>query len=328
MSDLRPSPYSRDYEITDAMFGAFRSPGGMPFFWKLFAWGTGLFSVFGFLLFPPAIVSYVDLIRTSVEIETSPEDLGNLGVSFGRFALIWTAYLLGYVVIVALIRAAFFRGYFFGETEDQIPIQFGRDEVRQGLAILGFIGLIIAASAAAILVLVIFVSLMLVAFGENGALPMVLSIIVFYIAFLAMIIWVGVRFYCAGALTGLREKTHVWAARYVSLNRFWPIFGSILVAGIIGYVVNYVASGFALLMAFSGLAGSDLLTILAGQDPEAMIDAIDRATETASFRFATIIAIVLASAGYSFYTIILAGPQAFFTDQWIEALEGEEEEPF
>ena len=123
MSDLRPSPYSRDYEITDAMFGAFRSPGGMPFFWKLFAWGTGLFSVFGFLLFPPAIVSYVDLIRTSVEIETSPEDLGNLGVSFGRFALIWTAYLLGYVVIVALIRAAFFRGYFFGETEDQIPIQ-------------------------------------------------------------------------------------------------------------------------------------------------------------------------------------------------------------
>ena len=328
MSDLKPSPYSRDYEITDAMFGAFRSPGGMPFFWKLFAWGTGLFSIFGFLLFPPAIASYVDLIRTSVQIETSPEDLGILGASFGRFALIWTAYLLGYVIVQALIRAAFFRGYFFGETEDQIPIQFGRDEVRQGLAILGFIGLLIAATAIAVLIMIICVSLLVVAFGDDGLLAMVLSIILFYVASIVLIIWVGVRFYCAGALTGLREKTHVWASRNVSMNRFWPLFGSILVAGIIGYVVNYTATAIAMLMAFSGLAGTDLFTIMAGTDPEATLGAIERASETASFRFATFIAIIVASAGFSFYTLILAGPQAFFTEQWADALENEDEAPF
>lgn len=328
MSDLRPSPYSKDYEITDAMFGAFRSPGGMPFFWKLFAWGTGLFSIFGVLLFPPAIESYVDLIRKSVLLEQSPEDFGLMWGTLGRFALIWTAYMLGYIVIVALIRAAFFRGYFFGETEDQIPIQFGWDELRQGLAILGYFSLFIAVSILAGMILIGLITVPAMALGDDALPVVVLMIIVFYIGFFALLLWVGIRFYCAGALTALRESTHVLAAINVSINRFWAIFGSILVAGIIGYVVNYAASTTGVLVAFSGLAGSDIFTLLLGTDPEASLDAIQRATETASFRFATIIAIILASAGYSFYTLILAGPQAFFTRQWAEALEDEGDDPF
>ena len=71
----------------------------------------------------------------------------------------------------------------------------------------------------------------------------------------------------------------------------------------------------------SGLAMTDLFTILSGLNPEATLEAHDRATETVSFRFATIIAIVVVSAGYSFYSLILAGPEAFFTKQWAEALE-------
>ncbi|MEL6688599.1 MAG: hypothetical protein AAFP97_13415 [Pseudomonadota bacterium] len=109
------------------------------------------------------------------------------------------------------------------------------------------------------------------------------------------------------------------AARTVSRNRFWALFGSILVAGFIGYVVTYAASTTGMLIAFSGLAMTDLFTILSGLDPEATLEALDRATETVSFRFATIIAIILVSAGYSFYSLILAGPQPFFTRQWAEA---------
>ncbi|MEL6688600.1 MAG: hypothetical protein AAFP97_13420 [Pseudomonadota bacterium] len=185
------------------MFGAFRSPGGIPFFWRLFLCVTVLFSVFGFLVFPPAIGSYVDFVRTAILVEDDPSNMGLFWGAFGKFGLIWTAFILGYVVVEALLRAAFFRGYFFGETEAQIPIQFGEDELRQGFAILGFIGLIFAASIAAIIALIILMVITFAIFGENAIGLTLLLVVVFYIGFFALFIWVGIRFCCAGALTAL-----------------------------------------------------------------------------------------------------------------------------
>lgn len=321
MSDIKPTPYSKDYEITDAMFGVFRSPGGMPFFWKLFFCGTVLFFAFGLFAFPAMIETHVDFIRVSVLLEQSPSEMGPFWKAFGDFSLVWTGFVLGYVIIVALIRAAFFRCYFFGDSGAQIPIQFGRDELRQVLAILGFFGLLIGAALVSTLLIVVFLAILFTISADGLIGLLIVGLILLYIVQIVLFVWVGVRFYCAGALTAYRRETCVWAARTVSINRFWALFGSILVAGLIGYVVTYLAGMSALLMAFSGLASSDLFTILSGLDPEGSLEAIERATETASVRLITVIAIALTSAGYSFYTLILAGPQAFFTKQWAEAAE-------
>ncbi|MGJ8559793.1 MAG: hypothetical protein ACSHX3_06115 [Litorimonas sp.] len=319
MLPLEPTPYSKDYEITDAMFGAFRTSGGMQFFWKLFGWSTLLLTIIGALLIPPTLSAYVELIKASVMVESNPDSAFEALVIMAKFVGMIGLYMFGYIVVIAIIRAAFYRGYFFGELGGTFPFQFGRDELRQGLAILGFYVLLMVLLFGVTIVTMTPMTFLIMALGEDSVLFMVLIMILLYLGIIVVYIWFGVRFCTAGALTALRGKTHLLAARHISRNRFWALFGSILVAGLIGYVVSNIAYTTGFLMAFSGLNINDLITVMSGSDPEVILAAIERATATASFRISTFIAIAVVSAGYAFYSLILAGPQAFFTRQWADA---------
>lgn len=319
MIPLRPTPYSKDYEITDAMFGAFRSPGGMPFFWKLFGWGTLLISVILLLASGPILSSYVDLIRVSAIVESNPDAASKVFGTLGKFSLVWTLVMIGYGAVIGVIRAAFFRGYFFGDTGGTFPFKFGADELRQGLSWLGFFVVFMIVTIVVMTVLMVPLFLIIFTVGGESMALLVLGMVIAYFMALVAMIWCGVKLSPAGALTAFRGKTHILAARHVSKNRFWVLFGSILVAGLIGYVVSYVAFVTGILMAFSGLAGGDIFTIMTGTDPEATLEALERASETASFKISSVFAILLTSAGYSFYILILAGPQAYFTRQWAES---------
>jgi len=317
--NLHPAPYSKDYDITDAMFGVFRTPGGMPFFWKLFGFGTLLFAIIGVLTVRPILSSYVDLIRASFLLESDPDVALQALATIGHFFFVMMLFTVGYAAVAAVIRSAFFRGYFFGDLGGSIPFKVGRDEVRQWLSYLGFYVIVTLTLTLALIALMVpFMILMFITGGDSMGV-MVLGIVVVYTFSFAAFIWIGVRLSTAGALTALRGKTHLLAARYVTKNRFWPLLGSILVAGLFGYVLSYIAMTMGLMVAFPGLEGSDLITIMMGTDQEGTLEALDRASDSASFNLKSVLAIVLASAGYSFYVLILAGPQAFFTQQWAEA---------
>ncbi|MGB6230986.1 MAG: hypothetical protein WBF53_12775 [Litorimonas sp.] len=326
---VQPTPYHKDYEITDAMFGAFRSPGGMPFFWKLLGWGTLLFFVFNFLTVPFMISTYTDFLVAAVEVENSPEDAMALMGSMGRFLGLVLLWSVAYFAVTALIRAAFYRGYFFGETQATFPFRLGRDELQQFLAGLGYWALfylfMFLSTLALIVVVVVMTLLAALLPGEPGtALAMIgiLMLVLLYGLMVAVWIWFGVKFVCAGALTALRGTTHVMAARHVSKNRFWALFGSLLVAAIIGYAATNVAFYAAIGIGVSGFGASDLFNLMTGTDLEASLEAIQAATQSTSFKLTTLLALLVASAGYAFYSILLAGPQAFFTRQWAEAGEG------
>jgi len=240
MLPLEPTPYSKDYEITDAMFAEFRTSGGMPFFWKLFGWLTLAYTLLYAIFLPSIFKSYFELIFISFEMGQSPTSeqtqtmLSNLA---NIMPMILITSLFGFAIMAAS-RSAFFRGYFFGETEGLFPFRFGGDELRQGLAILGYWGVyLIAYLVPYILLIIVFIILFSIT-GWQGSeeIAAVFATILVFLGGIAMsvfLVWVMVRLAPAGALTALRGRTHVLAARHVSKNRFWALFGSILVAGLI-----------------------------------------------------------------------------------------------
>ncbi len=332
MSDIQPRPYSKDYEITDAMFGAFRSPGGAKYFWKLFGWSTLLFSVVYLLGLPSFIRGYANLIGSVItvdqaDIEADPNAAAEaVSGMMGSFASLIPGLLIisiGALAVVSVVRAAFYRRYFFNETDGFFPFRLGGDEGRQFLAQLGYWGLFIVAMFIGAIVMAIIIGIVAGIAGATGSTAgMVVAGlfgVVAYLGFYAFLFWFGVKFAPAGALTGLRRKVHVLAARKISANRFWALFGSILVAGIIGYVTYYAMFIIGGIIGFGSLFSGDALESAAGNDPEAFLASLLSASQTTGFRIGAAIGIILMSAGQAFYTVILLGPSAFFVKQWDEA---------
>ena len=326
MSDIEARPYDRNYEITDAMFGAFRAPGGAKFFFQLLFWTAIPMTLVLIFTLPAAVGSYGRLLGSVVSAEadgTEPpveELMSTIGGLYGAIGIIF----LAYIVIASLARAAFFRRYFHGKDDGLFPFRLGRDEWQQFLAQLGYWALYLVAIIVGAIALGIVVGLMAgigVATGSEG-LGVALTIIgglIGYVGFFVFLFWFLVRLLPASALTALRGKVHVLAARKVTKNRFWAVFGSALVAGIIAYVVVNVSYVVAAMIGFSGFMSGGGLEALSAEDPEAMLSGLGDAMSGSAFRLTTIIAAFFVSLGLSFYLLLMVGPQAFFTRQWNEA---------
>lgn len=323
--DIQARPYSKDYEITDAMFGAFRAPGGARFFWKLFLWTTLLMTAISLVALPPIVTAYTDLFGNLMTAD--PEDPAAAEVALGGIGRIYAwfgVFFLGYILIASIARAAFFRHYFFGTDDGVFPFRFGGDELRQIAAQLGYwlIYLLATIIGSFVMAIVIGVVAGVAVVGGDSVVAAVIAgaiAVVGYLAFLAFLIWVSIRLLPASALTALRRKVHVFAARKVSANRFWALFGSLLVAGIIAYVVAYAGYILAGVVGFSSIASSGVLEGLTEGSASEGLDALSGLTQSSGFRLFALFAILIVSLGQSFFVLLLAGPPAFFTRQWHES---------
>lgn len=304
---ISPAPYSKDYEITDAMFGAFRSAGGAKLFWLLTAYLTIALSIVFLLTVPPTVSAYGRFIVASMEGAT------DIIISEAIKATIW-ALLMTVLSLAAnaVVRAAYYRAYFFGVDDGVFPIRFGPDEGRQIMAILGFYGLVY--------ILAISVGILIGVFlGDTSAGFATFMAFLLMIVLMGLIYWIMVILSPAGALTALRGRTHIMASRHVSKGRRWAIFGSVLVAGLIGYVAYYITSTIGFMAGLSGLMSSELFSALMAEDTVQMIDLFQDAMSQSGFKAGVALAIILMSAGIAFYYMMIAGPQAFFTRQWAES---------
>lgn len=329
MTPIEPTPYSKDYEITDAMFGAFRSPGGARFFWILFAWGTLFYSIVYGLFALPAVKIYLDAFANLMRTDALADDAAAAEVVGSLLMLYPLAFLLiiATLLIHALLRATFYRGYFTGETGGAFPFRFGNDEVRQALSVLGCYGTIMIACIGAFIALMAVTAGLGVAFGKAAVAVAGLLLFIGIIATIVGMIWIGVTLSPAGALTAMRGDTHVLAARHVSKNRFWALFGSLLVAGLISYVVQTVVSFGAIIPFLTVFMNGDMMAALSTTDADAAGEVIRESLTSGGFMISVFVSLVLSSASYAFYSLIMAGPTAFFTRQWAEAHAGGESYP-
>lgn len=311
---ISPAPYSRDYEITDAMFGAFRSPGGAKFFWKLTALLTAAYTIIFLIFLPLLSKSYGRLIVASVDNE--------VGVVMRESLFIFPlAMVFGVVAIAAnaCIRAAFYRTYFFDAPTDGFPLQFSQDEVRQTLAGLGFYGVVMALCFAVSIGMGVLVALLGGIMGDSAALLIGSLAVLSFGGFIIVLYWIMLRLCPAGALTALRGTTHVLAARHVSKGRVGALLGSIFVAGLIGYVVYHVCMIIGVMAGLSGFLSADMMSALSANDDVAVVEAARAVITQPGFRVGVVIAFIFMAAGGAFYQMMLVGPQAFFTRQWAEA---------
>lgn len=319
MSDIDPRPYSKDYEITDAMFGAFRSEGGTKFFFKLTGWATFLYTILYVVTVPQVAASYGRLIGLSVRADSAEAvDAAILTTFFGMTPFIFLMFV-GAVFIAALMRAAFFRGYFFGDFGGAFPFRLRRDEVNQILSMLGYYALFVVVYIVLLVAVVLVAGGLTALAGDNLIFVSVLLSILMFFGVFAASIWYGITFAPSGALTAFRGRVHILAARKITKNRFWALFGSLFVAGLIAYVLYYVVSIIGLMMGVAGLFDSEFINALASEDSQAALDGFSARTRSLSFRIGALFAIIMSSFGGAFYTLMISGPSAFFVRQWDEA---------
>lgn len=311
---LSPAPYSKDYEITDAMFGAFRSPGGAKFFWKLTAFLTAAYSIIFLIFLPILSKSYGRFFIASMDKDA--------GVVMRETLLLFPLVMVFAVVAIAAnacIRAAFFRTYFFGAPTDGFPLQFGQDEVRQFLSILGFYGVIMILSFGGSFILGFLLAFLGGIMGRSAALLIGLLYFLFFGGFIVFLYGLMLRLCPAGALTALRGTTHVLAARHVSKGRVWALLGAILVAGIIGYVVYYVCMMVGMMAGLSGFLSPNMMSAISANDSDLIIEIARDVVTQPGFKVGVVIGLIAMAAGGAFYQMMVVGPQAFFTRQWAEA---------
>lgn len=321
MLPLQPTPYSKDYEITDAMFGAFRSPGGMPFFWKLFGWMTLAQGVLYAIFMPTLFKSYGNFLMVAIEMGDDPSTEQSLEIMSNLSSMIPVILLLSVLsfITMGVVRAAFFRGYFFGDTGGAFPFRFGKDEVRQSLAILGYWGVYLLTYLIPYILIIIVTVILIGLLGDAGVMIAAIIGFVGVIGLMVFLVWVMVTISPAGALTALRQQTHIIAARHVSKNRFWALFGSYLVAGLIGYVVCYIAMVFGFVIGLAGFFNADVMNAFVAEGFQSVMERMTNFSKSSGFKVGVFFAILMSSAGMAFYSLIMAGPQAYFTRQWAEA---------
>lgn len=318
MNPIEPTPYSKDYEITDAMFGAFRTSGGMAFFWKLTVWAALFYTALFIALVPPLVRAYgnmVMVVSLDSEAEATAQIIGTV------FSVLIMALLIaiGAFLVQAVVRAAFYRGYFDGDVGGVFPFRFGADEVRQALAIMGYYAIVTIFIFLITVGLAFAVALIAALASDSGGPIAVILLIIGYIAMMVGCIWIMTIYAPAGALTAWRGKTHVLAARYVTHGRFWAIFGSVLVAGLVGYVAYTVLASIGMMVGLAALFNAEILGALIGDTPEDVIPAMIEHTKAPGFMVGVIFAALLTALGSAIYMVMIAGPQAFFTYQWAEA---------
>ncbi len=321
MSDIVARPYNKDYEITDAMFGAFRSPGGAKLFFKLLGWTTLLLTVLYFIVFPTIVSNYVEILAGLTAFDPAdPDSMDGFGEAMSNafFSMLPSLILLmvGSLAIISLVRAAFYRAYFHGETTGRFPFKLGADEGRQFLSQLGYWSLYLLGYVVFIAVIGAVTALATMTLGNGAAAVVVgLFVVLLYLGLIVYSVWFLVKFAPAGALTGLRRKTHIFAARHVSRNRFWALFGALLVAFVIGYVASYIISLIGAEVAMPGLMDGSVLT---DEDPASALQALLADSATPGFKIRAAFGILMLCAGTAFYMLMLLGPSAFFVRQWDE----------
>ena len=332
MSEIQPRPYSKDYEITDAMFGAFRSPGGPKYFWKLFGWTTLLFSLIYLVAFPPLLRGYLRFFNIAFELEEGVGDaeaaeqaLEGIGASLLTMVPSFLVLMFGSLLIISIVRAAFYRRYFHQEVDGVFPFRLGADEWRQFGVQLGYWGLFTLFFCGILLVIVLLgvvLGGLSAAIGSGSAAMVVgiLIVILIYVAIFVGAFWFGVTFAPAGALTGLRQKAHILAARKITKNRYWALLGSLLVAFLISYIMSYVMSSLGMTTGLAGLfSGGGLTDIMLGENTEDARESLANISESSGFRIGAFFAIIMTAAGQAFYILMMMGPSAFFVRQWNEA---------
>lgn len=242
------------FDFSEAFSHWHKAEGAASFMWK-FALGfvLAVSVIYGamFLLFGSSIMSfYGGLLGSPETVPSDREAFQFMGAFFGAFFLGGIAYML----LMSAFESAALRHYI---RKQPFRLKYGKDEFRILAVYLAWFGLFIASYVVFFIVIMVITIPFAVAGVNEGPAVGIIGLLVF-VGFFALMIfglyWM-IRLSPASAVTIRDEKIAVFSATKTSKNRFWPMFGAMLViyiiVGIAQFVLQTIWSGFVLIPMFA-----------------------------------------------------------------------------
>ena len=278
--------FTHKFDIGDAMATPWNMPGGKNFLMRIVLWGTALM-LLSYAIFGRKFISaYADFLIASTEMqnagadamgEATKEMMSQMGGLFASMALMS---LFTWMVMIS-VETAMHKNVFRGTDHGAFPLRFGRDEVRVLLAQLVVFVIVFIVYMLFAFLLVFLVVVMAGMAGGSGAVGALVGIIAFVavIAFFVLLVRLMQGWGPAAAMSVRDDKQRIFDGWPLVQGRNWPVFGTFLVVGLLGYILIYVIMIIGMFAAFGNM---DFLTAMSGldSDPEALFATMGEAVKT------------------------------------------------
>jgi hypothetical protein len=316
---IEPRKPTTPFDFGQAAGAWFNTSGGKEYALRLWVWHSAAILVVLMICQPLMLPHYADILEASWRVNQQTmsgqpsEDVSiALWAAIGQIALPTLLFVVGLMVTTSMGESALYRKYLLGAEPARIPIRLDIHTGRNLLAQIGFYALYLVVYVLGILAIILVAGFLGMMFA-----PMMAILPFFGVLFLMVLLIVyPIRFAPAAALTALDGKTHVLAARKVTKQRFWSLFGVYLVVYIGGYIGYYVVSLIGMLLV-SG--NPDFLTAMSGfgeENPRPIIEAtIDRFSNPL-YMILGIVAMTMMAAALSAWILWIAGVSAYAVRWW------------
>ncbi len=275
--------FTHKFDIGDAMATPWNMPGGRNFLVRIVLWGTALM-LLSYAIFGRKFISaYADLLIANAEVQNADGDaVGEAATEMmsqmgGFFASVALMSLFSWMVMIS-VETAMHKNVFRGTDHGAFPLRFGRDELRVLLAQLVIGVIIFLVYILSIVFLSVLIGGVIAVGGGFVGLAIILGIVGF-VAFIVLMVRLIQGWGPAAAMSVRDDKQRIFDGWPLAQGRNWPVFGTFLVVGLLGYILIYVIM---IMGMFASFGNMDFLIAMSGleSDPAALFETMGEAIKT------------------------------------------------
>lgn len=305
------------FDFGQAADAWFNTSGGKDYALRLWFWHSAAFFLLLLIVMPMLLPNMGEMLEASwlMNRETfsgrTADPTAFIAV-LGKMVLPLTLYMIGFIVIACIGESALYRKYLLGAEPARIPIRLDQYAGRNLLAMLGFYILYMTVYTLGVFGIAIIAGLFGAIFMPLGAVFGVIG----FLLLIAVLFAFPVRMAPAAALTGLRGKTHLLAARHITKNRFWSLFGVYIVVWLGGYIGVYVVNTIAMILISGDPEFMIAMSGLGAENPRVMIEAVSERFSNPLVMLIGIVSMALIAGSWSAWMLWIAGVSAYAVRLW------------
>ena len=298
MSDQYQKPL---YDFGQAITRPWHLPGGRSFLFRLVIWGAALillvYAVFGRKM----IGAYGEFLTLSFQIEDQSDPAAVSEMMNAMWGMMGSAMFVGILAwLVAIsIETAMHKNAFHGTDHGMLPLRFGQTELHVLLVQLVVFLVIGAVYLGGIFILFLLIGLGAAAGGGVAALMGLLALIGMFAWFVGLLL-VAVRLAPAASMTVRDGTIRIFEAWSMTKPHFWPMLGSYLVVGVIGYIIIYIIMIVVVVAAFGNADFISVMSGLSEDEPERVFSALGEQMKSPR----VFIPLVIGTVIYGFATLL------------------------
>lgn len=312
---IEPRAKRTPFDFTHAVGAMFKTSDGKAFAWRLLFWTTAALSIVLLVSLPMILPHYAPIMEYNAANMQAimagqtppPLDPEIFGAAMVKLIPGGLIYFFGFWLAYAAGEAALHQKILNNRENPKRALRFGKEQLLVILAQLGVWGSFFLVYIGGFVVIAVF---MLV--------PVLGAIVAIFgaIAILLGIIYVPVRLAPAAALSVQRNKPHLLAARHITKNRFWPLFGAYLVTFIGGYVLIGVMMQISLIVVTGDPNFMMTMYGMGERDMAQVLQETGDRLKNPIFMLLGVLSIIAMAFSYALWLLSVAGVGAYAVKWW------------